>query len=85
MKETVLTDRSLRIYEGFDLDVSCKVCGREFEVGDKIIKINRRHARAKSKNLFYCPEHFYTERITRDRAPLKAIYTIIQGLLERNI
>lgn len=59
MKELVLTERSLLTYSNFGIEPRCRVCGKKFKVGDRVIKTRVRAG--KDENPFYCPEHFYTE------------------------
>ena len=59
MKELVLTERSLKTYGIWGIEVVCKRCGRVFKSGDRVIKTRIRTG--KHENPFYCPEHFYSE------------------------
>lgn len=59
VKELLLTERGLKTYRNWGIDVICKRCGRIFEPGDRVIKTRIRAG--KNENPFYCPEHFYSE------------------------
>lgn len=61
MKEIVLTERSLSTYRNFGIEVKCRVCGRSFKSGDRIIKTRPRALN--EENPFFCMDHFFTEQI----------------------
>lgn len=61
----MLTERSLLTYSNFGIEPRCRVCGKKFKVGDRVIKTRVRAG--KDENPFYCPEHFYTEKGHRRR------------------
>jgi hypothetical protein len=64
VKELILTEKSLKTYSNFGIEVRCRKCGREIKAGDRVIKTRPRAKRR--GNHFYCPEHFYTEPVEDD-------------------
>ena len=51
VKELVLTERSLKTYRNYGIEVVCKRCGRVFRPGDRVIKSRIRAG--KGENPFY--------------------------------
>lgn len=77
MSEYVLTD-ALAYRHGNR--VNCCVCGKHFEVGDKLIKSNS--ARNKS---FYCVKHYYAESDTIESKPKSLLNKIKETVLDFNL
>ncbi|UCH58100.1 MAG: hypothetical protein JSV18_04195 [Candidatus Bathyarchaeota archaeon] len=65
LKELVLTEGSLRTYENFGIEVRCRLCGKKFKVGDRVIKTRVRAGH--EENPFYCVDHFYSESKPTER------------------
>lgn len=52
MRKVTLTEDNIWRFR----DLTCKRCGREFQVGDTFIETRSNNRRTK-----YCEDHFYTE------------------------
>jgi hypothetical protein len=63
-QQIILSKKSIRTYGNFEIPLHCRRCGKQFKVGDEVIK--NRPSAYNSKSRFYCLDHFYAESLKTD-------------------